>query len=155
MNPTILIALCVAFPAVVAGIKFWRSIVPAPNRLWVNESGLTDAQLRAIWASAQTRIATLPIYMNAVRLPGVDKVFLPADQRAFTVMPRNVKVIAEDKLSVPNANGYSRYGNTNWPEVHMLSKYVYPTDTAANDGAIGWEFENLIIWRLGYSMKGR
>ena len=71
------------------------------------------------------------------------------------VQPRNVKVISETSLSVPNANGYTVYGNTNWPEVHMLTKYVYPNDIAANDGAIGWEFENVIIWKLGYDVSGR
>lgn len=140
--------------------------------------GATDSQLQALWQQAQMELATQPIPLNpvAVQMQGGALVTITPDSRADTVQPECTAVIAIHDLTVAQLQaenpGVALQHNTDptgiihCPEGAM-ARYCH-SFTASNNraayvsasevlnfGATGWEFENIILARLGYNTSGR
>lgn len=138
----------------------------------------TDAQLQTLWQQAQQELATQPIALNpvAVQMHGATLVSIAPDSRASAVQPQGVAVIAVPDLTVAQLQaenpGVALQHNTDptgvihCPE-GALAKYCHSftasnneaayvsTSMVLNFGATGWEFENIILARLGYDTAGR
>lgn len=140
--------------------------------------GATDSQLQALWQQAQMELATQPIPLNpvTVQMQGGALVTITPDSRADTVQPECTAVIAIHDLTVAQLQaenpGVALQHNTDptgiihCPEGAMArychsftasnNRAVYVSASEVlNFGATGWEFENIILARLGYSTSGR
>jgi hypothetical protein len=140
--------------------------------------GATEAQLQALWQHAQQELATQQISLNpvAVLVNGGALQTIAPDSRATSVQPQCVAVISVPDLTVAQLQaenpGIALQHNTDpTGAIHRpegaLAKYCH-SFTASNNqtafvsvsmvlnfGATGWEFENIILSRLGYSTAGR
>jgi len=140
--------------------------------------GATDSRLQALWQQAQQELATQPIVLNpvAAQVQGVALQTIAPDSRANQVQPQCVAVITVPDLTVAQLQaenpGVALQHNTDptgvihCPE-GALARYcvsftasnnqaVYVAQSEAlNFGATGWEFENIILARLGYNTAGR
>ena len=132
----------------------------------------SDAQLLELWHNAQVRLATAPISLNpvAVVLNGDPNRIVPPDPRARQISPGYVRVIAVPDIPLaslpaewhngahPDPTGIiaqcndvvqychaSSSGNAVWVAASMVD----------SDGTTGWEFENIILARLGYDVSRR
>ena len=142
--------------------------------------GATQQQLMTIWLWAQNDLATNPIPLNPVTVitqGGVDKCqpagdvrCMPAQPDAMNIEPDCARVMAVPDLSAahlaqlgypglkdptgiiaaPNgaASSYC-YAYTEGNTVYVAASMVL------SDGATGWEFENIILERLGIPVGGR
>jgi hypothetical protein len=140
--------------------------------------GATESQLQALWQQAQQELANQTITLNPVSVlvnGGVLQTVSP-DSRATTVQPQCTAVIAVPDLTVVQLQaenpGVALQHNTDPTGVihcpdGALAKYCH-SYTASNNraayvsasqvlnfGATGWEFENIILARLGYNTAGR
>ena len=138
----------------------------------------TDPQLRGLWQQAQVELSTQPISLNpvTVQMRGGTLVTVPPDARANTVQPDCIAVIAIPDLTVAqlqaeNPDSVLQHYTDPTGIIHCPSgaaaKYCH-SFTASNNraayvsasgvlnfGATGWEFENIILARLGYDTAGR
>jgi hypothetical protein len=132
----------------------------------------SDAQLLELWHSAQARLATAPVSLNpvAVLLNGDPNHIVAPDSRAYQISPGHVCVIAVPDIPLaslpaewhngahPDPTGIidhcndvvhychaSSRGDTVWVAASMVD----------SDGTTGWEFENIILARLGYDVSKR
>jgi hypothetical protein len=140
--------------------------------------GATNSQLQALWQQAQQDLATQPIALNpvSVQMQGGNLQTIAPDTRANGVQPNCIAVITIPDLTVAQLQaenpGVALQHNTDPTGIihcpaGALSKYCY-SFTASNNqaayvsssevlnfGATGWEFENIILARLGYDTSGR
>jgi hypothetical protein len=140
--------------------------------------GATESQLQALWRQAQQDLATQPITLNpvTVQMQGGTLQTIAPDSRANGVQPNCIAVIAIPDLTVAELQaenpGVALQHNTDPTGIihcpaGALAKYCH-SFTASNNqaayvsasevlnfGATGWEFENIILARLGYSTAGR
>ncbi len=140
--------------------------------------GATDSQLQALWQQAQQELATQPIALNpvTVQMQGGTLQTIAPDSRATGVQPNCIAVITIPDLTVAQLQaenpGVALQHNTDPTGIihcpaGALSKYCH-SFTASNNqaayvsasevlnfGATGWEFENIILARLGYNTSGR
>ena len=140
--------------------------------------GATDAQLQALWRQAQQQLATQNIALNPVTVltQGEALETVSPDSRANGVQPQCIAVVAVPDLTVAQLQaenpGVALQHNTDptgvihCPE-GAQAKYccaftasnnagIYvATSQVLNVGATGWEFENIILARLGYNTAGR
>jgi len=140
--------------------------------------GATDAQLQVLWQQAQQELATQPIVLNpvAVQVQGGVLQTTASDSRADQVQPQCVAVITIPDLTVAqlqteNPGVALQHQTDPTGVIHCpegaLAKYCV-SFTATNNqaayvaqsqvlnfGATGWEFENIILARLGYNTSGR
>jgi hypothetical protein len=138
----------------------------------------TNSQLQAIWQQAQHELATQPIALNpvSVQMQGGTLQTIVPDSRANGVQPNCIAVITIPDLTVAELQaenpGVALQHNTDPTGVihcpaGALAKYCH-SFTASNNqaayvsasevlnfGATGWEFENIILARLGYDTSGR
>lgn len=138
----------------------------------------TDPQLRALWQRAQQELATQPIVLNpvAVQMHGGTLVSIAPDSRANSVQPEGVAVIAVPDLTVAQLQAENprvalQHNTDPTGVIHCpegaLAKYCHSytasnnqaayvsTSMVLNFGATGWEFENIILRRLGYDTASR
>jgi hypothetical protein len=141
---------------------FWES------NTFVNYTALSDAQLLSIWNAAAQQLATqqIPISTNGTNLH-------PPDPRALTVQPKNVAVISmpdwtiadlekidpawsKDKdpsgsFAVDTGLDYETVAGITMP---WTRPRVYgATSVLAN--VLVWEFQNVILDKLGYDVSSR
>ncbi len=140
--------------------------------------GATDAQLQALWRQAQQQLATQNIPLNPVTAltQGAAPQTLSPDSRANGVQPQCIAVIAVPDLTVAQLQAENPgvtlqhdtdpTGVIHCPE-GAQAKYccaftssnnagIYvAASQVLNGGATGWEFENIILARLGYNTAGR
>ena len=140
--------------------------------------GATDSQLQALWQQAQQDLATQPIVLNpvAAQMQGATLQTIAPDSRATGVQPQCIAVVAVPDLTVAQLQaenpGVALQHNTDPTGIihcpdGALAKYCH-SFTASNNqaayvaasmvlnfGATGWEFENIILARLGYNTAGR
>jgi hypothetical protein len=143
---------------------------------FINQTGHTDAALWAIWSTAQQSLAQ-SIDLNPVQqtASGAPAEMLPGDPRALTVMPQQLTVTPEPDVSsavllaatgmsranptgmiacpqpcdVRYTTAYSRYS----PE---LTRYAASWEWTPNFAPLlQYEFENQILFALGYDMTWR
>jgi hypothetical protein len=140
--------------------------------------GVTDAQLEALWQQAQQDLATQTIPLNPVTvlMQGAVPDLITPDSRALGVQPKCIAVIAVPDLTVAqlqaeNPSTALQHNTNPTGVIHCpegaQAKYccaytasnnegVYVTASELqNFGATGWEFENIILARLGYNTSGR
>ena len=140
--------------------------------------GATDTQLQALWQQAQQDLATQAIVLNpvTVQMHGRTLQTIGPESRANGVQPKCVAVVTVPDLTVAQLQaenpGVALQHNTDptgiirCPE-GALAKYCHSftasnnqavyisTSMVLNFGATGWEFENIILARLGYNTAGR
>ncbi len=134
--------------------------------------------MQTIWQEAQQDLATQPIALNpvAVLMNGATPQTIAPDTRADGVQPKCIAVISVPDLTVAqlqaeNPNVALQHNTDPTGIIHCpegaLAKYCH-SFTASNNqacyvsasevlnfGATGWEFENIILARLGYNTAGR
>src|SRR3974377_1340436 len=139
-----------------------------------NVGGGPDLAWQRLWHQAQRELATQPIVLNpvAAQVQGVPLQTIAPDSRANQVQPQCVAVITVPDLTVAQLQaenpGVALQHNTDptgvihCPE-GALARYcvsftasnnqaVYVAQSEAlNFGATGWEFETIIVARLGYT----
>jgi hypothetical protein len=99
--------------------------------------GATESQLQALWQQAQQELATQPIALNpvTVQMQGGTLQIIAPDSRANGVQPNCIAVISIPDLTVAELQAEN-------PGVALQHN-------------TGWEFENIILARLGYDTSGR
>ena len=140
--------------------------------------GATNSQLQALWQQAQQDLATQTIALNpvTVQMQGGTLQSVAPDTRADGVQPNCIAVITVPDLTVAQLQaenpGVALQHNTDPTGIihcpaGAQAKYCH-SFTASNNqaayvsasevlnfGATGWEFENIILARLGYDTAGR
>jgi hypothetical protein len=141
---------------------FWQ------NGTFINYTGLTDAQLLTIWNVAAQDLATqqIPISTNGTNLH-------PPDSRALTVVPKNVAVISMPDWSMSDlvkinpawaghavpTGVFAVDTGTKYETVHGITlpwarpRIYGATSVLAN--VLVWEFQNVILSKLGYDVSNR
>lgn len=143
---------------------------------FINQTAHTDAELWAIWSAAQQSVAK-SIDLNPVQqaASGALPDILPGDPRALSVMPQQLTVTPEPDVpsavlfaatgmrrpdptgliacpqpcNVRYATAYSRYN----PEI---TRYAASWEwTPSFNILLEYEFENQILFALGYDMTWR
>jgi hypothetical protein len=149
------------------------------NSGFSNQTGglATDAQLQRIWTDAQTWLATQPIEMNTalVAYEGAPPVYHQADPRAANVQPNCLAVFVVPDTPLADLPGVFHNGKHKDPTGmfpcpaetdgagQYCAAYTAPdyrsvhiaASLILNPGTTGWEFENVILQRLGYSCDER
>jgi hypothetical protein len=132
----------------------------------------SDAQLLQLWHNAQGRIATASISLNpvAVLMTGAPTQVVAPDPRAYQISPGYVCVIAVP--DIPLASLPSEWHNGAHPDptgiidkCNDVVQYCHASSSGdtvwvaasmiTSDGTTGWEFENIILARLGYDVSKR
>ncbi len=149
--------------------RFISRLIPS-NKGIINYSGVPDATLMQVWQAAQKNLATNTFSLSAW---GPDP--HPADPRALTIQPRNVTVVAvpdvpiKDLIEIDIAwakdtdpskailmlgNGLLGYETVHGFTCPWARPRVY--GAASEIAAVcEWEFENIILNKLGYDIEGR
>jgi len=144
---------------------FWQKAT------FINDSGLTDEQLSQIWTQVQQQTATQPIQQTT----GAGATW-PADPRALTLEPKNLTVVAVPDWSVADlvkidpawaghavptgtfaaegedgAFGYETVAGItltwNKPRIYGAASVMA--------AVLQWEFQNVILNKLGYNTENR
>jgi hypothetical protein len=165
----IVVVVCVLFSACGSN--------PAAEIGFVNQTKHSDAQLWALWRTAQQSLSQ-QIDLNPLEqeLNNAAPQLLPGDPRALNIAPHQVTVTAEPDIpsttldaitgtthsnptgliacpapcNVDYAPAYSLYP-------HPASRYAASWEFAGNnfDQLVEYEFENQILSALGYDMRWR
>lgn len=143
-------------------LTFWQ------NETFVNYTALTDVQLLAIWNTAAQGLATqqIPISTNGTNLH-------PADPRALTVKPENVAVISMPDWTIADLEkidpAWSKDKDPSGSfavdtgfEYETVAGITNPWKRPRIYGATSvlatvlvWEFQNVILNKLGYDVSSR
>lgn len=149
-----------------------RSVDAAAS--FINQTRHSDSDLWAMWRSAQEKVAK-QIDLNPAE-QGSEAEILPGDARAFHVNPTTLTVVPEPDISsqalfaatgteradptgmiacpqpcnVRYATAYSRYKPA-------ITRYAtsWEADEASFRAILEYEFENQILFVLGYDMRWR
>ena len=124
-----------------------------------------------MWQRAQQTLATQQIPLNPVtaQVKGVAVVYVSPDPRAYQVSPNCVCVKTVPDIPAQSLSAqYQQKGYvdpTGVIQCNSATGYCHSyTDNhdvwvaqslVLNDGATGWEFQNIILDRLGYNDSGR
>lgn len=142
---------------------------------FVNQTKHSDAQLWAIWSQAQKSVAA-SIYLNPLQAGKASAEMLPGDPRAVSVNPNTLEVEPEPDIaasalvaatgiiradptgliacpapcSVSYAPAYSQYDPA-------LVRYAASWEASESnfDYLLEYEFENQILFALGYDLRWR
>ncbi len=125
-----------------------------------------------MWGTAQTQVATQQFTLNAatISLNGGAPQTAGPDSRATNVQPDGVTVIAVP--DIPAASLPAQFRDKGYADptgvidrctevVHYCHSSLHGNtiyvarSLAGHDGATGWEFQNVILSRLGYNISGR
>jgi hypothetical protein len=153
-----------------------QPLAPPPAG-FVNHTHHSDAQLRAIWATAQQSVAQ-SIDLNPLQQPDVKVLpdLLPGDPRALQSLPPQIAVTAVSDVSsdmlfaatgtrranptgmIPcpkpcNARYATAYSSYDPPLTNYASSWEFDGDNFSV--ILEYEFENHILQALGYNMKWR
>lgn len=136
------------------------SSAPPQTQAFQNHTTSSDATLLALWKTAQDDLAQNTITLNEalVATQNAPPVTIPADPRAASITPDGQVVYGE-----PDAPGYEGQGIIDCslvrPDVPLCHGYttvngwVYVPNDAINNAE--YEFENVILIRLGYDIRRR
>jgi hypothetical protein len=138
------------------------------NGAFVNETAVTDVQLNYAWLQAQEQIATQPFPLSFAGGP-----MHAPDIKARTVTPENVTVIAVPDEPISNLVKVNpKWGTHTDPSGAILEQVGFSYVTvhaitctwtrprvyaAASElpAVLVYEFENIILKKLGYDVSGR
>jgi hypothetical protein len=134
------------------------SSAPQQTQTFQNYTTSSDATLLSLWKTAQDDLAHNTITLNEalVVTQNVPPVTHPPDPRAESANPNGQVVYGE-----PDAPGYEGQGiidcsSVNVPLCHgytTVNGWVYVPNDAINNAE--YEFENVILLRLGYDVSQR
>jgi hypothetical protein len=165
----------VAVLLALAGCGGGRQALPVG---FVNQTRHSDAELWAIWKAAQRSIAR-QVDLNPLQRsldPNAGPILRPGDPRALSVEPHHIRVAAEPDVSAAAlyaATGVTRgdpTGLISCPRpcnVRYAAAYSWYTRTVTKYAAswefegnnfpviLQYEFENHILYALGYDMRWR
>lgn len=123
-----------------------------------NHTSATDEQLWAMWRQAQQDLASNEVMLNPVQalfkheqpICGITVECVPPDTKALQDEPDGVAVyeVPDQGGSIP-CGPHRCYAYTLGGEVYVDSLYVL------NQGATGWEFQNIMLARDGIPTDGR
>lgn len=139
-----------------------------PSYTWANYTTLTDTQLLTQWQSAQQAIAS-GNWITAIGGPNGKP-----DARALTVQPSNVAVVPVPDWTVADLMKF----DSNWTTKNtnpsgafaIVTGFSYETchactycwtrprvyaATSEIPAVLGYEFQNVILNKLGYDVSGR
>ena len=145
-------------------LTFWQS------ETFINDTALTDAQLLAIWNTAAQGLATqqIPISTNGTNLQ-------PPNPKALTIKPENVTVVSMPDWTISDLEkidpawskdkdpsgsfavigdgllGYETVAGITMP---WRRPRIYGA-TSVLSTVLVWEFQNVILNKLGYDVEGR
>jgi hypothetical protein len=128
---------------------------------FINDTSATDAQLKGLWQGAQQQLATQPIPVDPVTSPG-NITYAAPNSQALNVEPAcQVTVVTE--ANVLPASGQPGFACSESPTGYCggMTLGAGPwtvevvTPDLLNPGATGWEFQNVILEKLGYNVEGR
>ena len=150
---------------------------PAPPVGFVNQTEHTDAQLQALWQTAQQNLSR-QIDLNPLEqvFTGAKPNILPGDARVWNVSPRQLVVASQPDVS--SADFYAATGdmrpdptgmiacpqpcNVHFAAAYSLfqkpiTRYAASWEPSENsfDYLVEYEFENQILNSLGYDMRWR
>ena len=131
----------------------------------------TSSDLAEMWQRAQHTLATETIPLNPVKaqFQHVPLTYIAADPRAYDIHPSCTTVRAVADLAVAalpaslrgkgyvDPTGVIRCGGpTGYCHSYTDNHDVWVAQSMVlNDGATGWEFQNIILTRLGHDDSGR
>jgi hypothetical protein len=131
---------------------------PQQTQSFQNNTTSSDATLLALWKTAQDNLAHNTITLNAalVVTQNAPPVTASADPRAESITPNGQVVYGE-----PDATGYDGQGIIDCSSVSVplchgyttVNGWVYVPNDAINNAE--YEFENVILLRLGYDISKR
>jgi hypothetical protein len=141
-----------------------------------NHTSASTAQLKDLWVGAQTYLATQTIPLNPVTAAarGTPVTYSPANSRAYEIEPNGLGVYAVTDLTVAQLQSENPgmqlqhpsdpTGVVHCPDNTTHARYCvsYCKDGAVyvaasqvlNPGATGYEFQNVILMRLGHDVSG-
>jgi hypothetical protein len=142
-----------------------------------NHTSASADQLKELWVGAQTYFATQTIPLNPVTAAakGAPVTYSTADSRAYQIEPNGLSVYAVPDLTVAQLQSENPgvqlhhptdpTGVVHCPDNASNARYcvsyceggaVYvAVSQVLNPDATGWEFQNVILMRLGYNVSGR
>jgi hypothetical protein len=154
------------------------AVPPQGTPGFTNQTTHSDAELWTIWKQAQASIAS-QVNMNALQtsLDGTPPNICPGDSRAWQISPRQLPVAAEPDISADEffqatglhrteptgmiacpapcnvrfATAYSRYS----PVRLVAYAASWDSNTQSFSAILEYEFENQIMYSLGYNMRWR
>jgi hypothetical protein len=149
----------------------------SPNSAFINGTQHSDAELAALWKSAQQTLS-VQVDLNPLQreLYNAPPDVLPGDARVWNISPHQLQVSAKPDVSSPAleaATGMVRPDPTgliacpqpcNVQYAPAYSLYAQPATTYAKswelsesnfDGLVKYEFENQILHALGYDLRWR
>lgn len=150
---------------------------PAPSIGFINQTQHTDADLWALWQSAQQNLSE-QIDLNPLEqeLNNAAPNLLPGDVRALNISPHQLVVSAQPDISAATldaATGTTHSNptgliacpqpcNVNYAPAYSIysqptSRYAASWEFVGNnfDSLVEYEFENQILNALGYDMRWR
>ncbi len=151
--------------------RFLSLLIPSSAQ-FINHTKVSDAVLMDAWKQAQQHLATNPFPMSGQGTAGSH----PPDPRALNVQPKNVAVIAvpdtpiSDLVKVGKAWSIDKdpsgailidfaAGFLEYTTVHAVTMpWTRPRVYAAASevpNVLSYEFENIILAKLGYNVEGR
>lgn len=154
----------------------WLCLIVPMRKRFINRTGLPDSVLEQMWKDAQERVATQENFMNPIELiayPDRKKIVAPPLPAARSISPRNVYVTALPDVPVAQlVKMDAKWGTHKDPTgiilannqylatcVSFVRLFIRPRIFVAKSqeagGALGWEFENVILNKLGQDMHGR
>lgn len=136
-----------------------------------NETGgqIDSATLNAFWTQAQSAVST-GVYLDATVTPPTNWV---SDSRASGISPNCVAVYSVPDWTpqaLATATGNPAWLNHSiptgaifeggialhsWTQLTTPETVIVAASELSNPGATGYEFQNVILNRLGYSLSGR
>lgn len=146
----------------ISRLFFWQKAT------FINDTALTTEQLSQIWSQVQQNTATQPIQQTT----GAGATW-PADPRALTVEPENLTVVAVPDWSVadlvkidPAWAGHAvptgTFAVDTGIEYETVAGITLPWAKPRIYGAasvmaevLQWEFQNVILNKLGYDVSNR
>lgn len=147
----------------------WLSLVTPSSKTFINFTALSDSDLQACWLTAQTDLATAPFPTTDMGAP-----MHAPDARALTVQPANVAVIACPDEPIANlvkidaawAKDQNPSGailtlenGIDYAPCHAVTMcWKRPRVYAAASqlpAVLVYEFQNIILDRLGYDISQR
>ena len=149
----------------------WLCLVIPSNKGIINTTNVPLATLQAAWAQAQHDLATAPFPLTDASNGNMH----PADPRALSVQPKNVTVISVPDVSAeiinknvqsgwlggdptgtfldPNS-GFLEYMTVAGTSFLWTRPRVYGAQSVLAQVCV-YEFQNIILSRLGYSVENR
>jgi hypothetical protein len=133
------------------------SSAPQQTQTFQNHTTSSDAALLSLWNMAQNNLAHNTITLNEalVVTQNAPPVTVPADLRAASVSP-NDQVVYGEPDAPGQGQGVIDCSAVNVPLCHgytTVNGWVYVPDDAINNAE--YEFENVILIRLGYDISKR